>query len=99
MRDEFNRCLDNLEIDLIASVVETVREAVGDDVDMPLTAIGAFRQKVQSGLRKRFTLSSYFGLKTQLRLIALMRWHKLLAVRLSRLRLVRTTTRANSFTT
>jgi L-alanine-DL-glutamate epimerase-like enolase superfamily enzyme len=36
MRDEFNRCLDKLEIDLIASVVEAVRKAVGDDVDIAI---------------------------------------------------------------
>jgi len=34
IRDEFSRCLDNREIDLIAGLVEAVRAAVGDDVDI-----------------------------------------------------------------
>lgn len=36
MRDEFNLCLDNREIELIAGLVESVREAIGDDVDIAI---------------------------------------------------------------
>lgn len=36
MRDEFNRCLDNREIELMVSLVEAVRDAVGNDTDIAI---------------------------------------------------------------
>ncbi len=57
MRDEFNRCLDNREIDLIASLVEAVREAVGDDVDIAIDC--HWRFSAESAIRLAEAVAPY----------------------------------------
>lgn len=57
MRDEFNRCLDSREIDLIASLVEAVRSAVGDDVDIAIDC--HWRFSYESAIRLAEAIAPY----------------------------------------
>ncbi len=57
IRDEFNRSLDNREIQMMESIVAAVREAVGDDVDIAIDC--HWRFSAESAIRLAEALKPY----------------------------------------
>jgi L-alanine-DL-glutamate epimerase-like enolase superfamily enzyme len=56
-RDDFNRCLDNREIAMMAQLVAAVREAVGDDTDIAIDC--HWRFSAESAIRLTEAVAPY----------------------------------------
>jgi len=73
-RDDFNRCLDNREIAMMAELVAAVREAVGDDTDIAIDCHWRFSAESAIRLTEAVAPTACFGWKTRRPLTAWRRW-------------------------